>query len=81
MWHVHTMDYYAAIKKKKYAIFRHMDATRDSHPKWYHFISNLKYDTNDPTYKAETDHSHGQQTWGCQGGGGKKWNGWGSWGH
>ena len=33
MWHVHTMDYYAAIKMKKYAIFRNMDATRDSHPK------------------------------------------------
>ena len=32
---------------------------------------NLKYGTNDPTYKRETDHRHGEQTCGCQGEAGK----------
>ena len=32
---------------------------------------NLKYDTNNPIYKTETDHGHGEQTCGClQGGSG-----------
>jgi len=30
---------------------------------------NLKYDTNDPIYKTETDHGHGEQICGCQEGG------------
>ena len=30
--------------------------------------------------KTETDHRHGEQTCGCQGGGGKEWDGWGVWG-
>ena len=28
---------------------------------------NLKYGTNEPTYKTETDHGHGGQTCICQG--------------
>ena len=28
---------------------------------------NLKYYTNDPIYKTETDHRHGEQTCGCWG--------------
>ena len=31
---------------------------------------NLKYGKNDPIYKTETDHSHGEQTCGFQGGSG-----------
>ena len=34
---------------------------------------NLKYgtdDPNDPIYKTETDHKHGEQTYGCWGGAG-----------
>ena len=27
---------------------------------------NLKHGTNDPTYKTETDHGHGEETCGCQ---------------
>ena len=40
---------------------------------------NLKYGTNDPSYKTETDHGHGKQTCGCQGlgGGEREWDGWG----
>ena len=28
---------------------------------------NLKYDTDEPTYRAEETHRHGEQTCGCQG--------------
>ena len=31
---------------------------------------NLKYGKNDPVYKTETGHSHGEQTCGCRGDGG-----------
>ena len=37
----------------------------------YHMIShtwNLKYGTNDPVQKTETDHGHGEQACVCQGG-------------
>ena len=55
-----------------------MDATRDSQTKWSKlegerhipygitFIWNLKHDTNEPIYKTETDHGHGEQTYGFQ---------------
>ena len=61
-----------------------MDATRDSNTKWrksererqisYNiaYTWNLKYGTNDPIYKTETDHEHREQTCGYQGGGGKR---------
>ena len=35
----------------------------------YHMVShmwNVKCVLNDPTYKTETDHRHGEQTCGCQ---------------
>ena len=41
---------------------------------------NLKYGTNDLTYKAKTDHGHGEQTCVCQEGGGRGWDRWGVWG-
>ena len=41
---------------------------------------NIKYGTNEPSYKAETD----SQTWGADlwlpRGGRRKWDGWGVWG-
>ena len=42
---------------------------------------NLKYGTNDPTYKTERDHGYGEQMCGCQGGGGwgARWGGLGVW--
>ena len=36
-----------------------------------------KYCTDDPIYKTETDHGHGEQTCGCQQGGRRKWDEWG----
>ena len=64
-----------------------MDATRDSHTKWIksererkiscdiNYMWNLKYGTNDPIYKTETDHGHREQTCGSQQGGGVGWMG------
>ena len=42
------------------------------------YMWNLKYGTDEPIYKAETD----SQTWrtDCQGGEGKEWDGLGVWG-
>ena len=34
------------------------------------YMWNLKYGKNDPVYKTETGHSHGEQTCGCRGDGG-----------
>ena len=49
----------------------------------YHMIPlqlwNLKYGTDDPIYKTETDHGQGRQTCGLWGGEGREWNGWGIW--
>ena len=62
-----------------------MDASRDSHTKsiksererqmslYITYMWNLKYFTNDPIYKIETDHGHGVQNFGCQG----EWEGMG----
>ena len=41
---------------------------------------NLKYGTNDPIHKTETDHRHGQQTCDCLGGRGRVKDGQGVWG-
>ena len=41
---------------------------------------NPKYGTDGPIYKTETDHGQGEQTCGCQGRGGREWDGWGVWG-
>ena len=46
----------------------------------YHLHVEFKYGTNDPIYKRETDYRHGEQTCGSQGGGRRKWDGWGVWG-
>ena len=40
------------------------------------FMWNLKYGTNEPIYKTD---SYREQTCGCQGEEGKKWDGWGVW--
>ena len=41
---------------------------------------NLKYGTNDPIYKTEADHRHGEQTCGSQRQRGREWDGQGIWG-
>ena len=44
------------------------------------YIWNLKYGTDDPISKTETDHRQGEQPFDCQGwGSGRKWGGWGVW--
>ena len=63
-----------------------MNATRDSHtekerqtPYCITYTWNLKYSTNDPIYKTETDHGQREQTCGCQGEGeasGMDWEFW-----
>ena len=40
---------------------------------------NLKYSINEPIYKVETDHCHGEETCGCWGQR-REWDGWGVWG-
>ena len=40
---------------------------------------NLKHGTNDPIYKTETDHGHGEPTCGCQVETRREWDGWGCW--
>ena len=36
--------------------------------------------SDDPVYKAGTDHRHGEQFVVARGGEGREWNGWGVWG-
>ena len=68
MVHIYMMKYYLAIKKEwNNAICSNMDATRDYHTKWSKsererqisyditYMWNLKYGTNEPIYKSETE--------------------------
>ena len=67
-----------------------MDTTRDSYTKWSKperkrqipygitYLWNLKYGTDDPIYKTETDRCQGEQTCGSQEGEGRECDGWGS---
>ena len=70
-------------KEKNNAICSNMNATRDSHTEWSKskrerqisyditFMWNLKYGTNDPICKTETDHRHPDHTcvfWGRRAG-------------
>ena len=66
--HTHTMEYYSAIRKEySNVIYRNMDGPRGYQPKWSKsdrerqisyditYMWNLKYDTNEITYKTETE--------------------------
>ena len=68
MWYICTMEYYSAIKEEhNNAICSNMDTTRDSHAKCSKsererqtsydiaYMWNLKYGTNEPIYKTQTD--------------------------
>ena len=68
MWYIYTMEYCSATKIEwNNAICSNMDATRDYYTKWnmsererqipydITYMWNLKYDTNEPFYKTETD--------------------------
>ena len=69
MWHIYTMEYYSAIKRKKQCYLHHMDGPRDDQTKWsqsdrerqisyditYTWNLTLKSDTNELIYKTEID--------------------------
>ena len=68
MWYIYKMEYYSAIKEEQNnAICSNMDGPRDYHteqsksdrerqiPYDITYMWNLKYGTNEPTYKTETD--------------------------
>ena len=86
MWYIYTTEYYLAIKKNKIMPFAvtwmqiEVSEVSQKEKDNYHMLPlnmwNLKYGTNEPIYKIETDHWHREQTCGCQGGGRRKWNGW-----
>ena len=72
------MDYYSVIKKDKImpsaATWMQLDnlilsevsrKEKDKYNMIITFMWNLKYGTNDPVYKTETNRGHGEQTWGC----------------
>ena len=66
MWYIHTMEYYSAIKSETMA-FAATWMELDYHTKCIKsekerqipydtiYMLNLKYDTNKPIYKTETD--------------------------
>uniref|UniRef100_A0A8D0INV1 DUF1725 domain-containing protein n=1 Tax=Sus scrofa TaxID=9823 RepID=A0A8D0INV1_PIG len=71
VWYIYTTEYYSAIKKPKIMLFAATwiqleslilsDVSQKEKDKYY-IISltwNLKYDTDEPTYKTEMD----SQTW------------------
>ena len=92
MWYIYTMEYYPAIKRETDVICSNMYGTRDSHTEWSKpeikrqipyditYLLNLKYGTDDPIYKPETDHGQGEKTCGSQGGKRREWDGWAVWG-
>ena len=43
------------------------------------YLWNLKYGTDEPIYKTETDHVQEEQTFGSQWGEGRVWGGWEVW--
>ena len=65
--HIHKGKLLSRKKEQNNAICNNMDATRDYHTKWSKsegerqilyditYMWNLKYGTNEPTYKTETD--------------------------
>ena len=86
----HWLNAFFAVELYKLLIY---SATRDTYTKWSKsererqipyditYMWNLKYDTNEPFCKTEKQtHRHGEQTCGCQGGGGREWDGLGVWG-
>ena len=81
MLYIHNGILFSHKKEQNSAICSNMVGTRDSHTKWSKsererqiqhdiiYIWNLIYSTNKPFHRKET-HGLGDQTWGCQGGGG-----------
>ena len=91
MWYIYTVEYYSAINSTQLQnnpICSHMDATRDYHTKWSKsererqipdditYVGNLKYGTNEPIYKTETNR---EQTVVAKGEEGRERDGLGVW--
>ena len=92
MWYIYTVEYYSAIKKNEImsfvATWMQLDILTLSEVSQrekdkYHMIShiwNLKYGTNEPIYRKETN----SQTWRTEvwlpRGRGREWDGRGVWG-
>ena len=67
MWYIYNGILLSHKKEWNDAIFSNMDGPRDYHTKWSKsererqipyditYMWNLKYDTNEPIYKTETD--------------------------
>ena len=87
MVHIHNGILLSHEKEQNNAIYSNMDGTRDSHTKWRKsererqipydiiYIWNLIYSTNKPFHRKET-HGLGEQTRGCQEGGGESGMDW-----
>ena len=76
MWHIHTMEYYSAIKKNKimpFATWIELETfilsrvRKRKIPYDFIYIWNLIYSTKEPFHRKET-HGLGEHTYGCQGG-------------
>ena len=80
MWYIYTMEYYSAIKKNKIMplaatqmqleilILSEVKSERQI-PYDITYIWNVIHGTNETFHRKET-HGLGEQTYGCQGGGG-----------
>ena len=87
MWHIYTMEYYSAIKKNKRMPFAAIWMELETHTEWRKsererqipyditYIWNLIYGPNEPFHRKE-NHGLGEQTCGCQGGGGGNGRDW-----
>ena len=89
VWYIYTMEYYSAIKKNEIMPFTatwmqlEIITLSEVRGKILHdiiYMSNLKYGTNKSIYKTEQTHRQREQTCGCQGRGGREWDGPGVWG-
>ena len=80
------MEYYSTLRKYKIMSFAATwmqleiiilsEVSQKAKDKYHTIITymwNLKYGTNEPIYKTETDRHRGQ-TYGCQGGGEREWD-------
>ena len=88
LWYIYAIEHYSAIKKNKIMSFVATWMELDFRTKWSTserqrrttYMWNLKYGRDEPTYKTETDHGHGEQTCGCQGWAVRERDGQGVWG-
>ena len=67
------MPFAATWMELEIFILSEVKSEREEHiPYDITYMWNIKYGTNDPTYKIETDHGRGEQTCVCQRGEGRE---------